>query len=120
MHFSCTSVTVLRVGTLPDKSLLLAGVIDNTGFPGGASGKEPACQCKKHKRCRFDPSVGKSSEGGHGNPLQNSCMQKPVDRGAWQAMSMGLQRIGHDLTTKHHKHILYTHTIYIIKVYMYI
>ena len=34
--------------------------------------------------------------------------------------SMGLQRIGHDLTTKHHKHILYTHTIYIINVYMYI
>ena len=25
------------------------------GFPGGASGKEPACQCRRHKRCRFDP-----------------------------------------------------------------
>ena len=29
------------------------------GFPGGASGKEPACQCRRHKRCRFDPWVGK-------------------------------------------------------------
>ena len=29
------------------------------GFPGGASGKEPTCQCRKHKRCRFDPWVGK-------------------------------------------------------------
>ena len=29
------------------------------GFPGGASGKEPACQCSRHKRCRFDPWVGK-------------------------------------------------------------
>jgi len=29
------------------------------GFPGGASGKEPACQCKRHKRRRFDPWVGK-------------------------------------------------------------
>ena len=28
-------------------------------FPGGASGKEPACQCRRHKRCRFDPWVGK-------------------------------------------------------------
>ena len=82
MHFSCTSVTVLRVGTLPDKSLLLAGVIIG-GFPGGASGKEPAFQCRKPKRCMFDPSVGKSSEGGHGKTLKNSCMQKPVDRGAW-------------------------------------
>ena len=25
------------------------------GFQGGASGKEPACQCRRHKRCRFDP-----------------------------------------------------------------
>ena len=29
------------------------------GFPGGASGKEPICQCRKHKRIRFDPWVGK-------------------------------------------------------------
>ena len=29
------------------------------GFPGGDSGKEPSCQCGKHKRLRFDPWVGK-------------------------------------------------------------
>ena len=29
------------------------------GFPGGASGKEPTCQCRRHKRCRFDPWVEK-------------------------------------------------------------
>ena len=29
------------------------------GFPGGASGKEPACQCRRHKRCGFDPWVRK-------------------------------------------------------------
>ena len=29
------------------------------GFPGGASGKEPSCQYKRRKRCRFDPWVGK-------------------------------------------------------------
>ena len=28
------------------------------GLPGGASGKEPACQCRRHKRCSFDPWVG--------------------------------------------------------------
>ena len=28
-------------------------------FPDGASGKEPACQCKRRKRCRFDPWVQK-------------------------------------------------------------
>ena len=29
------------------------------GFPGGASGKEPACQCRRPKRCRFNPQVRK-------------------------------------------------------------
>ena len=29
------------------------------GFSGGASGKEPACQCRRHKRHRFGPRVGK-------------------------------------------------------------
>ena len=29
------------------------------GFPGGASGKEPSCQCRRHKRRKFDPWDGK-------------------------------------------------------------
>ena len=29
------------------------------GFPSGASGKEPACQCRRHKTLGFDPWVGK-------------------------------------------------------------
>ena len=29
------------------------------GFPGGACGKKPACQCRRRKRCGFDPWVGK-------------------------------------------------------------
>ena len=29
------------------------------GFPGGASDKEPACQCQRYKRCGFDSSIGK-------------------------------------------------------------
>ena len=29
------------------------------GFPGGTSGKELACQCRRHKKCRFDPWVKK-------------------------------------------------------------
>ena len=29
------------------------------GFPGGTCGKEPTCQCRRHKRCRFDPWVRK-------------------------------------------------------------
>ena len=29
------------------------------GFPGGTSGKELACQCRRQKRCKFDPWVRK-------------------------------------------------------------
>ena len=31
----------------------------HTGFPGGASGKEPSCQSRRHRRHRFDPWAGK-------------------------------------------------------------
>ena len=31
------------------------------------------------------PGSGRSSGGGHGNPLQYSCLENPEDRGAWQA-----------------------------------
>ena len=29
--------------------------------------------------------LGRSPEGGHGNPLQYSCLENPMDRGVWQA-----------------------------------
>ena len=41
----------------------------NDGLPNGASGKEPTCQRRKCKRPSI-PVLGRSPEGGHGNPLQ--------------------------------------------------
>jgi len=56
------------------------------GFPGGASGKEPACWCRLDVRdVIFIPELGRSPGGRHGNPLQNSCQQNPMNRGAWRA-----------------------------------
>ena len=52
--------------------ILFTGV----GFPGGASGKEPICQCNRVKRCGLDPWVRKSPGRGHGNLLQYSCLEK--------------------------------------------
>ena len=51
------------------------------GFPSSVSGKEPACQCRRHKRLRFHPWVGKR----RWQPFQYSCLENPKDRGAWQA-----------------------------------
>ena len=42
------------------------------------------------------PGPGRSPGGGNGNPVQYSCLENPMDRGAWQAMSMDLQRVRHD------------------------
>ena len=37
---------------------------------------------------------------GHGNPLQYSCLENPMDRGAWQATVHRIARVEHDLATK--------------------
>ena len=60
------------------------------GFPGGASYKEPACQCRRRKRHGFDPGLERSPGGGHGNPLQYSCLENPTDRQTWQATVHGV------------------------------
>ena len=38
------------------------------------------------------PGLGRSPGGGHGNPLQYSCLENPVDRGAWQATVYGVAK----------------------------
>ena len=45
------------------------------------------------------PATGESGEG-NGSPLQGSCPEDPMDRGAWQATVHGVTRVGHDLVTK--------------------
>ena len=58
-------------------------------FPGGTSGKEPTLQCRRFKTWRLDHWVRKVPGEGHGNPLQYSCLENPVDTGAWQASYTG-------------------------------
>ena len=40
----------------------------------------------------LDPWVRKIPGGGHGNPLQYSCLENPMDRGAWQAKVHGMAK----------------------------
>ena len=60
------------------------------GFPGGASGKEPNVSLANARDTRDTSSIpgserGRSPGEGHGNPLQYSCLENPIDRGAWWA-----------------------------------
>ena len=69
-------------------------VRNERGFPGGTSGKEPACECRRHKRHGFDQWVGKIPWRRACNPLQYFCLENPIDRGVWQ--SIGSPRVRHD------------------------
>ena len=62
-------------------------------FPGISAGKESACNARDLGSI---PGLGRSPGGGHGNPLQYSCLENPMDRGAWQTTVHGVQRIGHN------------------------
>ena len=46
------------------------------------------------------PGPGRCPGEGNGNPLQYSCLENPMDRGAWWATVRGVARVGHDLVTK--------------------
>ena len=63
-------------------------------LPRWCYGKELACQCRRHKRCWFDPWVGKIPGGRHGSPLQYSCLKNPMTRGTWQARVHRVTRVG--------------------------
>ena len=57
----------------------------NEDFPGDSSDKEPTCQCRKHKRCRFNPRVGKIPWRRKWHAVQYSCLENLMGRGAWRA-----------------------------------
>ena len=60
------------------------------GFPDGTSGKEPTCQCRRHKRHRFNRWGGKIPC----NPLQYSCLDNPMN--SWPATNHRSPSIRHD------------------------
>ena len=47
-------------------------------------------QCKRQDR---PPGLGQSPEGGHGNPLQYSCLENPIDRGPWWATAQRVAKM---------------------------
>ena len=56
--------------------------------------KNPPANARNTGDAGSIPGSKRSSGGGHGNPLQYSCLENPMDRGGWQAI--GLHRVGHN------------------------
>ena len=55
------------------------------GFTSGTSGKEPSANARDLRDVGLIPGLGRFPGEGNGNPLQYSCLENPLDRGAWWA-----------------------------------
>ena len=62
------------------------------GSPGGTSGKEPACQCRR-QRCGRNPWVGKIPWKSAWQPTLIFLPENPTDRRDWKAMAIGSQLV---------------------------
>ena len=75
-------------------------------FPGGSGGKESACNAGDPG---LIPGLGRFPRGGHGNALQYPCLENPMDRGAWWATVLGLQRGRNDTVINTLKKLIASH-----------
>ena len=64
-----------------------------SGFRGGSVVKNPSANVGDARDMGSVPGLGRSSGGGHGNPLQYSCLKNPMERGAWWATVHGVAEL---------------------------
>ena len=62
------------------------------GLPQWLSGKESACNAGDVGDVGSIPGSGRSSGGGNGTPLEDSCLENPMHRGAWEAAVHGVTK----------------------------
>ena len=74
----------------------IANAAAHAGFPDGTVVKILPADAGAIGDVGSIPGSGRTPGEGHGNPLQYSCLENPMDRGAWQLQSIGSQRVGHD------------------------
>ena len=74
------------VTPLVKKHILLSKLKENVG---GSDGKQFACNAED---LGLIPVLGQSSGEGHSNPLQYSCLENPMDKGAWWATVHGVAK----------------------------
>ena len=82
-------------------------------FPGGSVGKESACHTRDLGSI---PGSGRPPVEGHDNPLQYSCLENPMGRGAWGATVHGAAELDTtELVTLSHFHYSPLQLVYFLK-----
>ena len=76
------------------------------GLPQGIINKESTCYAGDAGDLGLIPGLGRSPGGGHGNTLQYSCLENPMDRGAWWAT---VHRVHKELDTTEVTEHAHTH-----------
>ena len=66
------------------------------GFPGDAVVKNPSVNVGDTRDAGSIPGSGRSPGGVHGNPLQHSCLERTMDKGAWRATGHEVARVRYD------------------------
>ena len=88
-------------------SLSMSTCMKNQGLPWWLSGKESSCHAEDAGGVGSIPGSGRSPGGGQGRPLQYSCLENLVDRGAYQSMA---HRITKSWTQLRRLRTAHTHT----------
>ena len=78
IYYNCTVIYILYI---------ISTVIEVFYYLGGSNGKESACSVGD---LGLIPGMGRAPGGGHGNPLQYSCLENFIDRRAWRATAHGV------------------------------
>ena len=96
-HFSISTYYTIQTTTIGEESTGSSFQdFYNKSFSHSSVGKESTCNADQGSI----PGSRRFPGEGNGNPLQYSCLENPMDRGACQATVHGVTRVRHDLVTK--------------------
>ena len=92
--------TSSRAPPRADQSTFVSTYCVPEGFPGGSVVRNPPASAEDSRDGGSTPGLGRSPGGEHGNPLQYSCLENPLDRGAWWATVHGVAKSQTRLSNK--------------------
>ena len=91
------SILISFLETHKNNFLVLACVY--VGVPGGSVVQNEPANAGNTGDTGSIPGLGRSPGGGNGNPLLYSCLENPMDKGAWRATVHGITKIGTQLSS---------------------